>query len=263
MAESEDPKTYATLKVEESHEVISVTLEGRAGNRIGLETLEELAGLAIALKGRSDVGALVIRAEGADFSQGADLRDAGLASHVLGSDASRRRLASLGQLLIENWMSLPFPTVASCRGWVVGAGACLVAASGFRVASQDVVLRFPEVELGMSLSWGILPRLVREFSHPWTRRLVLAGEAVPVTSLPSGAFKICSADRLDDETFDLARSLAAKPRLAVRHTIETLTRLEAEGQQAASDDDVRFALTAGSDDFRDTILSFLGGGPKT
>lgn len=209
------------------------------------------------------MGALVIRAQGPDFSQGADLRDAGLASHVLGSDASRRRLASLGQLLVENWMSLPFPTVASGRGWIVGAGACLVAASGFRLASQDAMLRFPEVELGMSLSWGILPRLVREFSMPWTRRLVLAGEAVSVRDLPSGAFKICDVDQLDSETLDLARSLAAKPRLAVRHTIETLTRLEARGQQAASDDDVRFALTAGSDQFREAILKLVGPSPKT
>ena len=118
---------------------------------------------------------------------------------------------------------------------------------------------FPEVDLGMSLSWGILPRLVREVGPSWTRRLVLAGERVRMSDLDSGFVRITPRADLDTEASAFAQQLADKPHAAVRHTLESLHALDVEHQLHALDDAERFALTAGGEDFKKAVMRFLGG----
>ena len=113
------------LRVEDHGGVISLSLCSPS-NRFSLSLIEELHGRVQDLKHRLDVGAVWLRADGDNFSPGADLKDPRLATLVLQDDNSRRRLAALGQSLIENWMSLSVPTVVSCQGFVLGAGACLM-----------------------------------------------------------------------------------------------------------------------------------------
>jgi enoyl-CoA hydratase/carnithine racemase len=245
------------LKVDEHDRVVVVTLRS-PGSRFSLALLERLESLARTWKSRRELGALLLRAEGADFSHGADLKDPGMASLVLGDEQSRRRLAHLGQSLVETWMTLPFPTVASCQGRVVGAGACVMMASSFRFVTPETTCRFPEVDLGMSLSWGILPRLVSELGPAWTRRLVLAGESVQVASMKPGAWSVHSSDDLDREARNFAHALALKPSGSVRHTLETMHALESAQQGLAADDAKRFALTAGGHEFKEAVMRFLG-----
>jgi len=227
-------------------------------NRFSLALIEQLNALALELKGRRDIGAVWLRGEGDNFSHGADLRDPGLATLVLKDTSSRQELARLGQSLIETWMTLPFPTVISCQGHVLGAGACLMAASSFRFATSDTNCGFPEIDLGMTLSWGILPRLVRELGPSWTRRLVLAGERVPLSEFGSGFVQIVSDEELDSVAREFAEQLAQKPQAAIRHTLESLHALDVEHQSHALDDADRFALTAGGDDFKKAVMRFLG-----
>ena len=246
------------LRLEERGRLLIISLCAPP-NRFSLSMIHRLNALVEEVKTRSDIGALWLRAEGSDFSQGADLRDGALAAKVMTDDASRRELARLGQSLIEQWMALPIPTIVACQGNVLGAGACLMAASSFRLATPDARCGFPEVGLGMSLSWGVLPRLVREFGPSWTRRLVLAGERVPMGQLGPGAVRIVPVEELDKAALILAEELAQKPALAMRHSVESLLQLDSEHQSHAADDDLRFALTAGSEEFKRAVMRFLGG----
>jgi enoyl-CoA hydratase/carnithine racemase len=257
LASNVDPATGLSCRVHEG--VASVRIARPPGNRFSWALIGALLALARRLRADRAVRVLVLEADGRDFSQGADLKDPALAAHVMGPSPAREELAAVGQSLVETWMTLPFVTVACARGWVVGAGACLLSASDFRFVTPETTLRFPEVELGMSLSWGILPRLTHAYSLPWTKRLVLAGEAVQARSLPPGAFMIHPDDALNDATATFAADIAAKSPLAIRHTLETLQALEATDQPAVRADASRFALTAGSAEFRRRALARLQG----
>ena len=245
------------LRVEESERIAVVSLS-TPPNRFTLALIQSLTGVVQELRTCTEIRCVWLRAEGADFSHGADLRDSKLAALVMQDDASRRYLAELGQDVIESWVALPMPTVVSCRGHVLGAGACLMAASSFRYATPDARCGFPEVGLGMSLSWGILPRLVREFGPNWTRRMVIEGEQVSMSELGSGSVRIVPADSLDSKALSLAKEIAEKPASAVRHTLELLQALEQAHQEHALSDARRFASTAGSDEFKEAVLRFLG-----
>ena len=64
-------------------------------------------------------------------------------------------------------------TVARIHGYCVGGAVVLASACDLRVAGESAVFSIPEVDLGIPLAWGGIPRLVREIGPAMTRELVL------------------------------------------------------------------------------------------
>src|SRR4029078_9907453 len=64
-------------------------------------------------------------------------------------------------------------TVARIQGWCVGGGVVLAAVCDLRIAAEDARFSIPEVELGVPLAWGGIPRLVREIGPAMTKELVM------------------------------------------------------------------------------------------
>lgn len=145
-------------------------------NALGREVREGLE-TAVAGTARGDARVVVLRGAGRCFSAGADLKDFDGAP----SDATwqQRRVASgaWGRLL-DAIEALPQVTVASLHGAVIGGAALLAVACDLRVTADDLDYRIPEVALGIPLTWGGIPRLVREIGLPRTRELVLTGRSV-------------------------------------------------------------------------------------
>ena len=59
------------------------------------------------------------------------------------------------------------------NGHAVGGGWGLTLACDFRWAAAEAQLWIPEVDLGIPLAWGGIPRLVREIGPALTKELVL------------------------------------------------------------------------------------------
>ncbi len=192
--------------------------------------------------------AVRLRAEGADFSLGADLRDPALAAAITGGEASRRALAELGQQVVDALASLPVPTVVAARGRILGAGACFFTVCDFRLAAPGATLGFPEVDRAMHLSWGILPRMVRTYGESTATRLALLGDPIAVDRLGETVERVDDPDAASEA---LARRLADKPALALREILAVLRTGD------ASRDAERFAATAGSADFVEAMTAFL------
>jgi len=96
----------------------------------------------------------------------------------------------------------------------------LVAACDLRVAAAGTRFAIPEVDLGIPLAWGGIPRLVREIGPARTKELVLSCR-------PFGAEEAAAIGMvnrvIDDAAFDTevatwAVELAAKPMFAIRAT---------------------------------------------
>ncbi len=181
----------AGLEVTIDDGLATVTLCRNGGNRLSWALLGALRDTARDLADRVDVRAVLLTAQGRDFSRGADLTDADLAERMR-TDAGSA-VADLGRRLIDAWAGLPQPTVVGLRGWVVGGAVGLALACDLRIAAPDTRFSLPEIDRAMHLGWGIIPRLVAEFGAHTARWLALTGESIAADRLPVGAVHVDGA----------------------------------------------------------------------
>lgn len=247
---------------EPAAKLLRVTLDNGPGNRLGLAQIERLLDIATQL-GALDAAAdtcrvVVLDAIGADFCHGANLADPALVARLNEGRAARIDFAACGQALVSRWREIPVPTLAVAGGHVVGAGACLFLASDFRVAAPGTAVRFPEVDRGMHLGWGIVPRLVSLLGEARALRLALLGEAMAVEALADVV--TVTGDPAGD-AHGLAGQLAGRPPLAVRAILAVLRESTSSVDAAARTDPQRWADTLESADFGEAMAAWYGRRP--
>ena len=64
-------------------------------------------------------------------------------------------------------------TIAAIEGHCIGGGAALVVSLDFRFCGKSAHFRIPEVELGMNMSWGSIPRLLALMGPARTKQAVI------------------------------------------------------------------------------------------
>lgn len=247
---------------EPAGKVLRVTLDSGPGNRLGLAQLERLLDIATRLgtleTAADECRVVVLDAAGPDFCHGANLTDPALVARLNEGRAARLAFAGLGQALVARWRAIPVPTVAVAGGRVVGAGACLYLASDFRVATAGTTVCFPEVDRGMHLGWGIVPRLVSLLGETRALRLAVLGEAIDVAELADVA--TIAVDAAGDAQ-DLTGRLAGRPPLAVRAILTVLRESQQGADAAAQSDAQRWADTLESADFAEAMAAWFGRRP--
>ena len=181
-------------------------------NALSSRTLEDLVEAARYLDAQLAHRVVIVRAEGRAFSAGADLtsppEDLAAAPWQSRREASQRGLRAMSA--IEQMRAL---TIAQVQGYAIGGGLLLMLACDLRVAADDVVFFIPEVELGLPLTWGGVPRLVREIGPALTKELVItcrrfgAGEAARLGLLN----RVVEDERLPEAALELARTVLRMP----------------------------------------------------
>jgi enoyl-CoA hydratase/carnithine racemase len=190
-------------------------------NALSAELLEELIAACVRLADRDDIRVVVLSGEGRAFSAGADLSMFG---ELIEGGPQARAAATAGDRAASAVEALPQVTVAAIHGHCVGGAVILAAACDLRVAAADAVFSIPEVDLGIPLSWGGIPRLLRELPPAVARDLVLtcrefdADEALAFGLVS----RVVGPGELDDEVAALAAGLANKARLPVRATLDAV-----------------------------------------
>ncbi len=256
-AEEWERYSGAGWHVESADHVVKLRLERPPGNRLNLEVLKRLDDIIHTLAQEESVRSVLLWAAGDDFCQGVDLADEDLAALMAEGRAERMQFAKLGQQVIEGWISLPIPTVVALQGQAIGGGACLVTASDFRIAHPSARLSFPEIDRGLHLSWGILPRMVREFGLPWARRMAMVGEKVQIGALPDRAFYQVGEGQEREQAERLAVALASKPPMAMRSIKSVFREITKEDNLDTEDDALHFAQTIASQDFVEALAAFF------
>jgi enoyl-CoA hydratase/carnithine racemase len=181
-------------------------------NALNDEVRRDLAATLHDLAERPDVRVVVLAGQGRCFSAGADLRTTSYPP-VEGSWSTRRHRTATWQRVLEQLDSIPQVTVARLHGYVIGGAALLAAACDFRVAADDVVLRIPELALGIPLTWGGVPLLAREVGLPLARDWVMTGRDVLADELHRCGFaqRRASVDGLDAAVAECVGQLLAMP----------------------------------------------------
>lgn len=213
-----DAPELSTLRIERDGDSPVATLVLNRPDRLNALSrvlLGEIATVSHWLDRQTDLKVVAVRGEGRAFSAGFDLGD-----FVEGGDVSPRDTADLGRVAAEALTGVRQLTIAAIHGHCVGGGLVLAASCDLRVATDDVRFSIPEVDLGIPLAWGGIPRLVRELGPAVTKELVLtcrpfdAQEALALHFLN----RVVPADDLLDVVNEMADDLAAKPGFALRAT---------------------------------------------
>ncbi len=213
-----DVPEFSTLQVEVDGPIGRMTLtQGDKLNPLGTVPLREIA-LAAQWFNSTEAHIVVVTGEGRGFSSGFDLRE--FAGSGSDDAASSRDQADLGRLMAEAMDRMSALTIAAIKGPCVGGGLVLAAVCDLRIAADDTVFSIPEVDLGIPLAWGGIPRLVREIGPALTRELVLTCRPFsPDEALRIGFLnRVVPRAELESAVDELAEQLARKAPSVVRAT---------------------------------------------
>jgi len=180
---------------------------------------------------------------------------------VEGSWSTRRNRTATWQRVLEQLDRIPQVTIASVHRHVVGGGALLATACDFRVISEDVVFRIPELALGIPNVWNGTPLLAREVGLPTTRDWVMTARSVAAPELvrTGWAQRCAPTGSLDAETEALVSELLVVPPapLALTRSMTAALGRAATGMQLgwADADLQQWALT--EDEYREVIRRYV------
>jgi enoyl-CoA hydratase/carnithine racemase len=215
-------------------------------NALDQRTLLELAEAARWFNRQSEIKVVVVSGNGRSFSAGADVsaftaEDPGIDQRRAGADA--------GRLMAEAIQHMDAVTVARIHGYCVGGAVVLAAACDLRVAGQTAVFSIPEVDLGIPLAWGGIPRLVREIGPAMTRELVLTCRRFSAAEARELGFlnRVVPDEQLEVSVDELVAVLRDKSRLTLLATKRAV--------DAASEE---MLPTAGAWSDADSLMTALG-----
>lgn len=211
---------FETITVEADGPIGRVTLNRPDKlNPLSTLTLQELARAFHALDGVDGLKVVIVSGSGRAFSAGADVTFFGAAAGGQ-SDMSPRDAADAGRLMVEALERLRAVTIAAIWGPCVGGGLVLAAGCDLRVAADDTYFSIPEVDLGIPLAWGGIPRLVREIGPAMTRELVMTCRPFTAEEARQLGFlnRVVAADAVMAEAEGLAKQLSAKSALTLHST---------------------------------------------
>jgi len=184
-------------------------------NPLSTQTLGELAAAAHWFDERPEVKVVIVSGAGRAFSAGADLT-----SFTRQQELSVREAADLGRQMADALERMRALSIAAIQGWCVGGGLVLAAACDLRIAADDARFSIPEVDLGIPLAWGGIPRLVREIGPALTKELVLTCRPFDAAEAKAAGFlnRLVPEAKLEATVLELAQSLAAKASHAIFST---------------------------------------------
>ncbi|WP_394938108.1 enoyl-CoA hydratase/isomerase family protein [uncultured Ilumatobacter sp.] len=208
---------FTTLTAEVTDRIGRLTLtQPDKLNPLGTVPLAEIA-QAAAWFDTTDAVVVVVTGQGRAFSSGFDLRE--FAGSVP-DGVSAREQADLGQLMAEAMDRMSALSIAAIKGPCIGGGVVLAGVCDLRIAADDTHFAIPEVDLGIPLAWGGIPRLVREIGPAMTRELVLTCRPFDAEEARSIGFvnRVVPRADLDTAVNELATSIANKAPSVVRAT---------------------------------------------
>jgi enoyl-CoA hydratase/carnithine racemase len=185
----------------------------------GEEMLDELLDMLDEAEGDSEVGVVIIDAEGPAFSSGGNVKDMAARSGTFSGSTAEiaEKYRHTIQQLTRFLATTDLVTIASVNGPAVGAGFDLVLGCDLRFGSRNARFAHTFIEMGIIPGDGgawLLPRVVG-----WQRATELALTARFITSAEAEAYgvllEVVPEDKLESRVMEVAQTIASKPRPAV------------------------------------------------
>ena len=181
---------------------------GDGVNALSDEVMVALTDIARSFEDDTETNAVIITGTDRVFSMGYDLRDPTAAREAAGGLAAQRKTQMRGPRMCAAIEAIEALTIVALEGWCVGGGAALAVACDLRVMASDARVYVPEIERGMNMSWGSVPRFVNLMGPARTKRVVALAEKLDAETAERWGFA--------DEVVPPGEALVAARRLADR-----------------------------------------------
>ena len=214
---------FKTLLYEKKDGVATITLNRpRAMNAFSVQMRDDLYHVLGALKDDPEVGVAIVMGAGEKaFCAGADLNE-----FLTAPSPVIARHVRFARDVWGRFVSVPQPLIAVLHGYVLGSGIEIALCCDIRIASEDVRLGMPEVDLGIIPAAGgtqTLPRAVgpgNAFEMLLTNRWIDAGEACRIGLIN----RVVKKDELLPVAGRIAKKIASYPSEAVRYAKTAVVR---------------------------------------
>jgi enoyl-CoA hydratase/carnithine racemase len=247
------------VRVERDGRIVRVTFDsGRRGNPMSRSAMHALLDTALELERDPDISAIVLTGPPGLFTYGFDLSE-GAPPAELGL-AQRREILAVGPRMCAAWERLEPLTILATEGWCVGGGVALAAAFDLRVTDTTGGFYVPEVERGMNMSWGSVPRLVNLVGPSRAKRLVMLAERIDgPTAAAWGLVDECvPAGQSLARAMEFAQRAAAMPPIPLRMCKAGINAYaNALAASAAALDRDQFLLAQMSEDYQEGVRAFM------
>jgi enoyl-CoA hydratase len=257
---------FEVLRIERDGHVATLWLANAARrNAMGPAFWSELPRAMEELGADPEVRAVVLAADGADFTVGLDLKAMGgsIAGGSGGVEGRRRLLDEILRLqrAISAVARCEKPVVAVIHGWCIGGGVDLTSACDVRIAAADAVFSIRETRMAMVADVGTLQRLPGIIGRGHVAELALTGDDFDAERARAIGFVNHvhpDRDAALAEGQALAARMAANSPLAVAGTKRVLAYCEGKSVE----DGLTFVATwnaafVASEDLAEAVRAFL------
>jgi enoyl-CoA hydratase len=202
--------------------IATVTFDRPPVNAQNRRTREELIRVFDTLSDRDDVRVAILTGAGNMFSAGADLKERVDLVHEPGDYVRHNRLVREFFYAITDCSK---PVIAAVNGPAIGAGFVLMLACDIMIASDNAYFSMPEINVGLA---GGARFLMEHVARSKVRSIYFTGRRVPAAELYRlGVIEACPPrEQLMETALDLAREIAGKSPLAIRHIKRALNTIE-------------------------------------
>ncbi len=225
-----DNLNLTRIQLEPDGEVLRVWLNRpEARNAHDQAMIGEVADVFNAISAQTDFRVVVLGGRGKSFCAGADRKETHPSQP---NDRAARYASQLGRRAMRAIEDCEAVTVARVQGHAIGGGLCFGVACDFRVTTSDALWYVPEVELGVPLPWGAVPRLIAEVGAARARQLIMTADHIDGdTAFEWGVAHEVTPDEaaLDDAVDRWVERLLSLPALAL-----SMTKHQMRGYAAAS-----------------------------
>lgn len=211
-----------------------------------------------------DVGALLITGAGTAFCSGGDVKGMGANRDRKKQEMSyEEKVADLQErqrLLTGALVAVRKPTIAALPGPAAGAGLAIAMSCDIRIAAQSAFVSTGYAKVGLSGDYGIAWLLTRLVGTSRARELMFTAEKVDAARCEAiGLFnRVVPDDKLQDEAFTLAKSLAEGPALALRYMKDNLDEaLDVDFAAARDREAERLVRLTSTADHREAVQAFI------
>lgn len=247
--------TTLNLSCHEGLATLTLTQPAR-GNPIDGTFCREFRQAALSLWNTPGLRAVLLRAEGPNFSFGGDIKAFMPLRESLGGPV-REWTADLHAGLSRFWQ-LPVPVVAEVQGWAMGGAVGVLAGCDVVVAAQSAKLGSAFAQLGFSCDSGSSVTLTARMGAARARRFTLLAEVLKSEeALQAGLVdKVVADEELADHCKLLATQLAQGPTVAYGEIKRLFLRVGQQSMEAQLEDEaLTLARVAGSSDAQEGIAA--------
>lgn len=253
--------SYKNIIVDRRVNVALVTLNRPENlNALSVDLMEEIIKVTDEFRDDVETRAVVFTGAGKNFSAGMDLKDPKRADLAKQSLLARQRQFDIGPRMIKSLLDMNQITIAAIHGVALGGAACITTALDFRIGAEDCRMGYPEINLGIPLSWVSLPLCVRLIGPARAKRMVILGRKEEAKTLLDWGYldEVVPAEKLVDRAIEMANEYAAKAPIAAQMIKKSVNAIMSSFDHAIMHMDTDQVLLAQmTADFMEGVMAFF------